>query len=260
MNELRASARDCLLMDDVERKLAAVRELAAGGWHLDACAAVAPVASPGRPSRPLLVRGSRVPRRGFAKRRSRAVLMHAIAHIEFNAINLALDAICRFAGMPADYYTDWLKVAEEEAYHFELVRAHLRHLGMEYGDCDAHGGLWDMCEKTSHDVLERMALVPRVLEARGLDVTPGIQKKLVDAGDEHAVSILDIILRDEVGHVAIGTRWFMYLCGQRGLEAAPVFERLLKQHFPKGLFGPFNLGARRQAGFTQAELRRMAQS
>ncbi len=255
MSELREQARECLLSADADEKLAAVRALsAAGGKLLDISSDLSPVAEPGRPDRPELVAGSRVPRRSFSSRQGRAVLMHAIAHIEFNAVNLALDAICRFSGMPEKYYTDWLRVAEEEAYHFDLVRAHLRHLGMDYGDCSAHAGLWDMCEKTADDVLDRMALVPSVLEARGLDVTPGIQDKLAHAGDAHAVSILDVILRDEIGHVAIGSHWFHYLCDQRGLDPVSAFRGLLEKHYPKGLFGPFNLDAREQAGFTKREM------
>ncbi|MDX8408397.1 MAG: ferritin-like domain-containing protein [Mariprofundaceae bacterium] len=258
MIEMRAKARDCLLIDDSDTKLAAVRALAAAlrdaSCVINAACDLAPVSGPGRPARPELVQGSRVPRRSFSSHEGRAVLMHAIAHIEFNAINLALDAICRFAGMPEAYYTDWLQVAEEEACHFELVRAHLRHLGKDYGDFPAHAGLWDMCEKTADDVLDRMALVPRVLEARGLDVTPGIQRKLAHAGDANAVGILDVILRDEVGHVAIGLRWFKHLCQQRHLDPEVTFLALLEKHYPKGLFGPFNLDARKQAGFSAREL------
>lgn len=258
LNTLRSQARQLLLQSEVENKLAGVRALwrawQAGLVAMDADAELAAVGMPGRPERPQLVPGSRVPKRGFASRQGRAALMHAIAHIEFNAINLALDAICRFVSMPKDYYADWLKVAAEEAYHFELVRAHLRHLGFDYGDFPAHAGLWDMCEKTAGDVLERMALVPRVLEARGLDVTPEIQKKLRDAGDAHAARILDVIIDDEIGHVAIGNRWYRHVCQQRGLDPLPTFKELLARHYPRGLFGPFNLDARRQAGFSAAEL------
>jgi len=243
---------------DVERKLARVREIQRrwrdGAIEIDPAAGWPAVDAPGRPPRPQLVPGSRVPRRGVATLRGRAALMHAIAHIEFNAINLALDAMVRFDSMPEDYYSDWLKVAAEEVYHFELVRAHLRHLGFDYGDFPAHSGLWDMCARTAGDVLERMALVPRVLEARGLDVTPGIQRRLRDAGDHHAARLLEIILQDEIGHVATGNRWFRHVCDERGLEPAETFRELLRQHCPKGLFGPFNLDARREAGFSEAEL------
>jgi len=258
MNELRKAAAVALQCADVDEKLFRVRELARlqreGTLLLDRSADSAMTGEPGRPDRPHLVRAAKVARRGFVTLGARASLMHAVAHIEFNAINLALDAAQRFAGMPELFYSDWLTVAEEEAYHFELIRAHLRHLGAEYGDFDAHGGLWEMCEKTAHDVLARMALVPRVLEARGLDVTPGIQTKLTQAGDNHAVSLLDIILRDEIGHVAIGNRWFRYCCEQRDLDPLATFTDLLADYYPKGLMGPYNMVAREQAGFTALEM------
>ena len=215
MSDLRQTARSCLLKSNVDEKLQAVRAMSVnwqqGHFSLDVAAQLPPVEEPGLPDKPELVEGAKVPRRGFASVHGRKVMMHAIAHIEFNAINLALDAMCRFTGMPEEYYADWLQVAAEEAYHFELIRANLHHLGAEYGDFSAHAGLWDMCEKTAGDVLDRMARVPRVLEARGLDVTPAIQAKLVHAGDANAAGILDIILRDEVGHVGIGTRWFRHV-------------------------------------------------
>lgn len=255
--ELRAMAGEALCSADVDEKLRLVGELARArhaGARPDPDAAYEPVEQPGRPERPELVRASRVKKRGFGTREGRAILLHAVAHIEFNAINLALDAAHRFACMPEAFYDDWLQVAEEETYHFELIRAHLRHLGGEYGDYTAHGGLWEMCEKTAHDVLARMALVPRVLEARGLDVTPGIQEKLVQSGDENAATLLDIIMRDEVGHVRIGNRWFHCCCEGRGLDPRETFRGLLAEFYPKGLFGPFNLEARREAGFSEREL------
>jgi len=257
-NDMRENAAGCLLICDPDTKISAVRMLARQ-WaereiYLDAAACLPAIVVPGRPERPHLSRANKMPRRGFGSVEGRAVMMHAIAHIEFNAINLALDAVQRFPNMPESYYSDWLQVALEEAYHFELIRAHLRHLGGEYGDYDAHGGLWEMCEKTNHDVLTRMALVPRVLEARGLDVTPGIQQKLAQAGDDNAVSILDIILHDEIGHVKIGNRWFQYCCKQQGLEPLHTFTALLAEYYPKGLMGPYNMIAREQAGFSQQEM------
>jgi len=250
--------RDAFLTTDVDAKLKKTRDTAAafraGSLSMDTFGKPVAVDAPGRPGRPILVRAKHVPRRGFGTREGRAVMMHAIAHIEFNAINLALDAVQRFDSMPERFYTDWLKVAEEEAYHFELIRAHMRHMGADYGDYDAHNGLWEMCERTAHDVLIRMALVPRVLEARGLDVTPGIQKKLAQVGDHNAVSLLDIILRDEIGHVEIGNRWFHYCCKERGLKTDETFFKLLDEYYPKGLTGPFNLGARKQAGFSKQEM------
>lgn len=212
----------------------------------------------GRPSKPLLVPPRKLPKRSLATPQGHAALIHSIAHIEFNAINLAWDAVYRFREMPRQFYDDWVRVAEEEAYHFQLVRDHLNTLGYDYGDFDAHNGLWEMAVKTAHDSLVRMALVPRVLEARGLDVTPGIMKKLKQHGDHHAVAVLDIILRDEVGHVEIGSRWFHYLCEQQNREPESTFRCLLKEYM-KGTDqigkGPLHRQARLAAGFTEEELK-----
>lgn len=209
---------------------------------------------PGLPARPQLIEATRVPTRSPFTLEGRAALLHAICHIEFNAINLALDAVWRFADMPADFYWDWLQVAREEALHFNLLRTHLQSLGYDYGDFEAHNGLWTMCEKTQGDILARMALVPRTLEARGLDATPLIQSKLTKAGDLRAVEILDLILRDEIGHVAIGNRWFHHLCQQRGLDAATHYPQLVKQYQAPRLKPPFNEAARKAAGFTEDEI------
>ncbi|MBI2731807.1 MAG: ferritin-like domain-containing protein [Aquabacterium sp.] len=209
---------------------------------------------PGRPARPALVPAKQVPSRSPFTLEGRAALLHAICHIEFNAINLALDAVWRFAGMPADFYSDWLRVAAEEALHFNLLREHLQSLGYDYGDFDAHDGLWSMCDKTKDDILARMALVPRTLEARGLDATPLIQDKLTRAGDQRAVDILDIILRDEVGHVAIGNRWFHHLCKARGEDPVTLYPQLVQRYEAPRLRPPFNEAARKAAGFTTEEL------
>jgi uncharacterized ferritin-like protein (DUF455 family) len=257
------SVRDAFLTTDVERKLLLTRRAASAcrKGELKPREFGKPVAveHPGRPDLPTLVQPKHLPKRGFGTQEGRAIMMHAIAHIEFNAINLALDAVQRFDGMPEQFYADWLRIAGEEAYHFELIRAHMRHLGADYGDYSAHNGLWEMCEKTAHDVLIRMALVPRVLEARGLDVTPGIQKKLAQVGDHNAVSLLDIILRDEIGHVEVGNRWFRYCCRERGLNPEPTFFQLLDEYYPKGLMGPFNLEAREKAGFSDREIALLTQ-
>lgn len=181
-------------------------------------------------------------------------MIHALAHIEFNAINLALDAIWRFPGMPSDFYGDWLRVAAEEALHFSLLESHLRTLGFAYGDFPAHNSLWDMAEKTSGDVLARIALVPRTMEARGLDASPAVRAKLAQAGDQAAAGILDIILRDEIGHVATGNRWFGWLCKERGLDPVAIYADLAQDYKAPQPRGPFNLEARRAAGFSEAEL------
>nr|WP_245586053.1 ferritin-like domain-containing protein [Solimonas soli] len=212
-----------------------------------------PRAVPGRPPKPVLISPRDVPRRGLGTREGRAALLHAVAHIEFNAVNLALDAGWRFAGLPAAYYADWLGVAQDEARHFLLVRARLRALGSDYGELPAHNGLWEAAEKTAHDPLLRMALVPRVLEARGLDVTPGMMDRLRDVGDRDTVAVLEVILREEVRHVEIGTRWFRHLCAERRLDPDATWTRLLAEHGVR-LHPPFNLAARRAAGFSDAEL------
>lgn len=209
---------------------------------------------PGRPDKPELVLPREIPRRGLNSLEGRATLLHAICHIEFNAINLAWDAVYRFRDMPKQYYLDWLKVAKEEAYHFSLIRDYLAELGFAYGDFPAHNGLWDMAVETSHDVLIRMALVPRVLEARGLDVTPGIMKKFESVNDTRANEILTIIERDEIGHVEIGSYWYHYCCDLQDLEPDETFRQLLKKYLKSGVKKPINHDARLKAGFSQQEL------
>jgi uncharacterized ferritin-like protein (DUF455 family) len=184
----------------------------------------------------------------------RAVLIHALTHIEFNAINLALDAIWRFPDMPAAFYEDWLRVADEEALHYSLLAGCLQGMGHAYGDFPAHSSLWEMADKTRKDPLARMALVPRTMEARGLDVVPSIRDKLAQAGDLKAAGILDIILRDEIGHVTIGNRWYLHLCGQRGLEPVATYAALAGEYRAPVMRGPFNIEARLAAGFSESEL------
>ncbi len=214
---------------------------------------------PGRPALPELVSPLLVRHRSMRTVEGRAALIHALAHIEFNAINLALDAIWRFPGMPREYYADWLQVAAEEALHFSLLAAHLSTQGFEYGDFSAHNSLWDMAEKTQGDILARIALVPRTLEARGLDAAPPVRAKLAQAGDMAAAEILDIILRDEIGHVAIGNRWYGWLCTARGLEPVAAYAELAVRYKAPPLRGPFNLEARRAAGFSERELAALGQ-
>ncbi|HIO93015.1 MAG TPA: ferritin-like domain-containing protein [Leucothrix mucor] len=212
---------------------------------------------PGRPSKPELISPKQLKHRKLNSEIGRANLIHAITHIEFNAINLALDAVYRFQDMPADFYIDWLQVASEEAYHFTLLRDRLEKMGFSYGDMQAHNGLWEMTVKTDHDVLVRMALVPRVLEARGLDVTPGMMERLEKVGDQETVDILEIILRDEIGHVAIGSKWFHYCCEKRNLESEATFRELLMEYMGAPLRAPFYTEARLQAGFTQQEMEQL---
>lgn len=256
--ELREHALQVLCLIDPAEKVAAATALQAdarAGAPLDTGRHLHPDAPlPGRPGLPRLVAPAQVPQRSPFTPEGRAALLHAIAHIEFNAINLALDAVWRFEGMPPEFYRDWLRVAAEEALHFSLLREHLRGLGHDYGDFDAHDGLWTMAEKTADDRTARMALVPRTLEARGLDATPPIQAKLARAGDARAVAILDVILRDEVGHVAIGNRWYAWLCAREGLDPVQHYRTLARRHAAPRLRPPFNREARLAAGFTEREL------
>lgn len=267
--ELRAQALAALCCPDIERKRELARTLHARAARLplDTDALLTPPAGsalPGRPQRPRLVMPKQVAQRSPFTLEGRAALIHAICHIEFNAINLALDAVWRFAGMPREFYLDWLRVAAEEAYHFGLLREHLRAMPpredgrpWDYGDFDGHDGLWLMCERTAHDVTARMALVPRTLEARGLDATPQIQAKLRRIGTPdalEAVARLDIILRDEVGHVEIGNRWYRWLCAGQGLDPVAHYGELVRRHQAPPLRPPFNQEARLRAGFSQQEL------
>jgi uncharacterized ferritin-like protein (DUF455 family) len=258
-SELRSAALLWLAERDAVRKAGGVRMLAqawaTGEIELDSQAALATHRTlPGQPDKPELVSPLSVRRRAMNTTEGRAILIHALAHIEFNAINLALDAIWRFAGMPREYYADWLQVADEEALHFSLLNGHLLEQGYAYGDFPAHNSLWEMAAKTQHDILARLALVPRTMEARGLDATPQVRAKFAQAKDMAAAAILDIILRDEIGHVAIGNRWFNRLCEQRGLEPVAAYKRLAAEYHAPVMRGPFNLEARRAAGFSEAEL------
>lgn len=262
MNIYQASY-DCLMQQDVAAKQECAKQLYAdwkAGKYVrdDSAAPVQPITTPGRPARPELVPQGGVKQRKLTSEEGRATLIHAITHIEFNAINLALDAVYRFRDMPDDFYTDWLQVAAEEAYHFSLLANRLKLMSYEYGDMPAHNGLWESCVNTDHDVMVRMALVPRVLEARGLDVTPGMMDKLEGIGDQQTVDILKIILRDEIGHVRIGSRWFHYCCEQRSLEPESTFIDLIHQYMSGSLRGPFYKEARLAAGFSEQELESLA--
>ena len=267
--QLRSRALDALCTADPEEKVAKVQTI----WTQAATLSIAGEASdvlklatanrplPGRPARPELMQHLNVPKRSPFTAEGRAALVHAVTHIEFNAINLALDAVWRFDGLPRDYYLDWMRVAHEEAHHFSLLRAQLKAMGSDYGEFPAHNGLWDMVERTQGDLVARMALVPRTLEARGLDATPPMQAKLRKVGTPDAlrtVAILDIILRDEVGHVAIGNHWYRWLCAQRGHDPVAHYRVLARAHGAPRLKPPFNTTARRQAGFTPAELDALA--
>ena len=259
MASLFDAARECLDAAAIDEKIALTRRhaaaFAAGALPIDEAAPPPePIRMPGRPPRPALVHPRDLPRRGFGSVEGRAAFIHSIAHIELNAVDLAWDAAYRFRGMPARFYAEWVRIADDEARHFLLLRGRLQALGHDYGDFDAHNGLWEMCEKTAHDGLARMALVPRVLEARGLDVTPGMIVKLRALGDEDSAAVLEVILREEVSHVAAGSHWFRWYCEQRGIDPEPKFRELLAQYARAVLHGPFNVQARAAAGFSEDEL------
>jgi uncharacterized ferritin-like protein (DUF455 family) len=221
---------------------------------------ILPIDDAGRPEAPSLVDPRQLEKRSVATEAGRIKLLHAFAHIEFNAINIALDAAYRFRQMPLQYVDDWLRVASEEALHFQLLEQALDERGSYYGAYPAHRGLWDMVCKTRHDALHRMALVPRVMEARGLDVTPLMIKKFGQADDAAAVAILERIYRDEIDHVRIGNRWYQLLCDQQGLDAESTFRALIDQYMGGNLRGPFNWAARIEAGFSAEELSSLEQS
>lgn len=257
------AAAACLAEPDPSRKqdltLQAAAAWVAGDLASDPASAGPVVEDPGRPARPELVPPRDLARRRLSNVKGHAALIHAVAHIEFNAINLAWDAVQRFRALPRAFYSDWVQVAAEEAQHFGLMRERLLDLGHDYGDFPAHDGLWEMARRTAHDPVVRMALVPRVLEARGLDVTPGMIERLRAAGDMKTVEALGVILRDEVGHVAAGTRWFRHLCAERGLDPIPTYFELLDTYMTGEIRCPLNLPDRRRAGFDAEELDRLAE-
>jgi uncharacterized ferritin-like protein (DUF455 family) len=255
MTTLRQSALAALLACDVAAKIRQTRAIDLDQPSGAALQLAEPAGVPGRPALPRLVPHIELKSRGARTLEGRARLLHAVAHIEMNAVNLALDAAWRFPDMPDEFYRDWVGIAKEEALHFTLLRDHLVGLGHDYGSFDAHDSLWEMAERTKDDVLARIALVPRTLEARGLDASPAVKRKLVGAGDHRAGEILDLILRDEIGHVLAGNRWYRWLCERRGLEPVATYAVLVDRHQAPKLRAPFNIEARKLAGFDDEELR-----
>jgi uncharacterized ferritin-like protein (DUF455 family) len=216
----------------------------------------APPERPARPARPELRPPREVPRRAIGGgARGRIALLHALAHIELNAIDLAWDLIARFTGegLPRGFYDDWVRVAGEEAAHFEMLAGRLSDLGGGYGDLPAHDGLWEAATETAHDLKARLAVVPLVLEARGLDVTPAMIGRLRAAGDGESAEILEVVYREEIGHVAAGKRWFDWLCQRDGAEPAETWRALVRRHFKGRLKPPFNEAARAEAGLAPAD-------
>jgi uncharacterized ferritin-like protein (DUF455 family) len=255
-----AAAR-CLSEPDPRRKVELTRQTAiawqTGQLRLDADAAGPITELAGRPAHLELVPPRQLVARKLSSPDGRAAMIHAVVHIEFNAINLAWDAVQRFRDLPEGFHDDWVRVAAEEAEHFLLMAERLHDLGRDYGDFPAHDGLWEMARRTAHDPLIRMALVPRVLEARGLDVTPGMIERFRTADDPETARRLGVILRDEVGHVTAGSRWFRALCEGRGLVSEPHYFELLDTYMTGEIRCPLNLPDRRRAGFTESELERL---
>ena len=260
MTELRQAALEILAITDAQIKVGRVSQLfdehQAQRITLNSLEVLSEqnLELPGRPSKPELIPPLQVPKRKMDTVEGRVSLLHSLAHIEFNAINLALDAIWRFSDMPQQYYEDWLKVAKEESYHFTIVNEYIQSFGFTYGDFPAHNSLWEMVERTKDAVIARMALVPRTMEARGLDAVPMIRDRFKQIKEARAVEILEIILRDEVGHVAIGNQWFNFLCQKDNLSPISAYRDLARKYCAPKLRGPFNLEARRRAGFSEEEL------
>jgi uncharacterized ferritin-like protein (DUF455 family) len=258
--EARTASLHALAADSIVGKLAAMDVLSNAILALGSVSIGVSPAPTGQIVRGCPIRPPRVqpldlpPRSNLSNIAGRAALIHAVAHIEYSAIDLALDHALRFHGLPARYYFDWIGVALDETRHFRMLSDHLTTLGYDYGDFPVHDSLWEMAERTTGDCLTRMALVPRLLEARGLDATPPIQKKLTASGDKRAVEILKTILADEQDHVAIGDRWYRYLCEQQGLEPETTFRELIRKHNAPWPQRPLNIAARLAAGFAQEEL------
>jgi uncharacterized ferritin-like protein (DUF455 family) len=258
MNNLFKLASQCLHQDSVHEKLRVTHKAwalyQAGELEYQMDYPITPISQTQFPQRPQLKSHRDMPRRKFNTEQGVTALLHALAHIEFMAINLAWDILYRFRNLPEQFYQDWLKVAEEEAQHFTLLKNHLLQRGVDYGDLPAHDGLWVRAEQTADDLLGRLALVPRCMEARGLDVTPAMIKNFKKINDFKSAEILTTILNDEVGHVKIGTDWFNFVCGERQLDPESSYQQLILQYLKEKPKGPFNKEMRIIAGFTQAEL------
>ncbi|WAJ31038.1 ferritin-like domain-containing protein [Antarcticirhabdus aurantiaca] len=253
---LREAAIGAIAAADLDEKVERTRE-ACGLWFGRRLGLHAPSdpslpSRPGRPTEPRLVSPTKVKRRSVHTPEGRIALIHALAHIELNAIDLALDIVARFADQPVprSVFDGWMTVAMEEAKHFGLLSRRLVGMDSRYGALDAHDGLWQAVEATAHDLSARLAIVPLILEARGLDVTPSLLEKLESVGDTETAAILDIIYRDEKKHVAIGAKWFRFLCARERVNPAERFQQLVRQCFRGEVKAPFNDRARAEAGLT----------
>jgi len=258
VNNLYTEAQRCFLIADPDEKMAATLEVAhqylAGNLDWQSHDAPIQYTAPGRLAKPELVPPRQVGKRGFNSEMQRARLLHALTHIELTAVNLAWDTIYRFRHMPKAYYDDWAQTALDETSHFIDLRKQLRTLGFDYGDFSAHDELWQSAVQTADDIMDRMAVVHRVLEARALDVVPRSRDRFIEIGDTQTASILTTIANDEVAHVDAGSRWFRYRCEQKGLDPDPTFFKLAKKYIKGYPKGPFNHSARRAAGFNENEL------
>jgi uncharacterized ferritin-like protein (DUF455 family) len=256
LETLRAGAIAAITSSDVDDKSRITQETArrwlARTLSLRSPLDPPPPERPGRPERPELLAPRMVKKRSLNSTAGRVALLHAIAHIELNAIDLALDIVARFAGepVPRSFFDGWMQVAFEEAKHFQLIRDRLRKLGSDYGDLPAHDGLWQAAHDTRNDLAARLAVVPLILEARGLDVTPSMQQKMRLTGDMESADILEIIYTDEKKHVAVGAKWFRFLCHRQGKNPEDTFRQLVRVNFRGQMKAPFNDIARAEAGLT----------
>jgi len=253
---LSQAAMAVLTCADPHEKCRLTHELAAE-WRDGRISSVgreAPPDRPARPQKPQLLPPKDMPRRAYGGERGRTSLIHALAHIELNAIDLAWDILCRFSHepLPKAFYDDWVQVAVDEADHFLALEALLQPFGMVYGDLPAHDGLWQAAEKTSDDIMARLVVVPMTLEARGLDTTPPTLDRLRSNGDHLTPPVLDVIYHDEIRHVAAGVRWFRHMVAERHLDADQTYAQLMRERYPAGLKAPFNIAARDQADFPQS--------
>jgi uncharacterized ferritin-like protein (DUF455 family) len=256
ITSLRGGAIAAIRSADLDRKTSLAQETATR-WFARTLSLRSPLDPPladrpGRPERPELVPPKHMKKRSLHTLQGRIALLHAIAHIELNAVDLALDIVARFATgpVPNSFFDGWMQVAFEEAKHFKMVRARLRDLGADYGDLPAHDGLWQAAHATRTDLTARLAVVPLILEARGLDVTPALQAKMRETGDMESAAVLDVIYNDEKGHVAVGAKWFRFLCARERRDPARTFQELVRSNFRGSLKAPFNDIARAEAGLT----------
>lgn len=256
LTSLRAAATHAILSTDLDEKTELAQE-AARRWHARRLSLRSPLdpdlpERPGRPAKPELVPPKATEKRSLHTLPGRIAMLHALAHIELNAVDLALDIVARFATepVPHSFFDGWMQVAFEESKHFRMVRERLKALGADYGDMPAHDGLWQAAHSTRNDLTARLAVVPLILEARGLDVTPSLQVKMRETGDIESADVLKVIYDDEKGHVAIGAKWFRFLCARERRDPAATFKELVRANFRGSLKAPFNDVARAEAGLT----------